>query len=612
MQPFDSARRSENALAFYCTSPAHLPGLARLSRALGTWRVLVLDPLPIGGVGAGIAEAAAALQLVCHRLRSVAELETLGLPETTILAFGAVFERFALDLFGWAKARGWPVVAFEEVAQLALNDCRINNYDAPFDRLFLASPGELALFRGLGYPADMLQVSGLLSHDAAAGPATRSGPVRCAELGQGQAPIILYTTSPLLGRKAIHNLDDAQRRAAILRQIGKVARRRGARVVVKLHPNEDRETEQARIRCIVADATVIGRERGIRELIETASVVVNRGSSQTALDAALSGVPTVIAALGLRTLFHDCGGAWIAERLADIPRCIERALYAPAPRTDRLRERHDWAPPQGSASLIAAELRTLAGRPAIGNEATWRWLVKSMLFTGISLEAARLASAHRGESRWMSLVAAALDAHFAGWHEVSARCWRQLAEDDPDWFFPWHELAHKSMSVHDYRSVADAAGQAMARHPPFHRYWHAIPMTVMSAEALRALGRFAEAGAVLDRLDATGIGAVVPQTLMARARLDLARERRLRAALSAARALAALDRMPCDPDEDLALRKSAEALQIGVMYDEASRWRRLRSLLLRVALSLRSRWLRASDRATRFMCARRYARQTTL
>jgi hypothetical protein len=41
----------------------------------------------------------------------------------------------------------------------------MNNYDAPFDRLFLASEDEKRRYLELGYPGDKLRVSGLLAND---------------------------------------------------------------------------------------------------------------------------------------------------------------------------------------------------------------------------------------------------------------------------------------------------------------------------------------------------------------------------------------------------------------------------------------------------------------
>jgi hypothetical protein len=542
-------------LVFYATSPSHLRALDRLREALDGWRFVVLEPVSLRQIAPGIETAAKAHGFECIALESPDDVDRLGSLLRTVIGFGAVFEPFALKLFVWAKERAMPVVAFEEVAQLALNDCRINNYDAPFDRLFLASPAERDLFLELGYPSSMLQVSGLLSRDRTDSRSPRDSRHRP---NAGHRSTILYTTSPLVGRRAIQNLDDAHLREEILKRIRKAARGMTARIIVKLHPNEDLVVERKRVRRIIPSALVIGRERPIETLFDEADVVVNRGNSQTALDAALRGIPTVIAALGIKTIFHSSGGAWIADRLEDIPGCIRQAMSEPGPDAATLRNVHDWSPSEGTAALIARELGAIAARRGVSNDTQWRWCLKSMLFMGISEAAMDLAKRRRSGSRWMTLAFEAIELHFAGEQELSAHRWQELAELDPTWFFPWHELAYKALAAGNYPAAIESAKQAIILHPPFHRLWHEIPMRVILADALREQGRTRAAEAELTRLDVLGIGDLMPDVLLARSRLVSREGQCLNALRIILRAFHMLRQTPAGSVEDAKVRENVE------------------------------------------------------
>jgi hypothetical protein len=112
----------------------HVRDLQLFARKLPGWRhqAIVYDPL--ARIAPGIVAALQAEGVDSITLDLDSNLESCLPSDTAILVLGAVFEPFALELFASAKQRGIPVVAIEEVAQLALNQNDINNYDAPFDR----------------------------------------------------------------------------------------------------------------------------------------------------------------------------------------------------------------------------------------------------------------------------------------------------------------------------------------------------------------------------------------------------------------------------------------------------------------------------------------------
>src|SRR4030095_12575009 len=144
-------------------------------------------------------------------------------------------------------------------------------------------------------------------------------------IADGKKPIV-YTTSALRGRLSLHNKDDLHFREAVLTQIAAASRRCGRPAVITLHPHEDLTASLEYIQKIVPDAIVLGREINMDELFSVTGVLVNRGNSQTCLEAVLRGIPTVVAACGLKTVFHDDGGACVVDELSKVSEDIETAV----------------------------------------------------------------------------------------------------------------------------------------------------------------------------------------------------------------------------------------------------------------------------------------------
>jgi tetratricopeptide (TPR) repeat protein len=438
--------------------------------------------------------------------------------DTTLVALGAVFESFALDLLAWAKQRQIPVIAIQEVAQLALNQFDINNYDAPFDRLFVASPDEEKRFLDLGYPSEMLTVSGLLANDRLGAGQPNAKSEMLANLGlAGSNEPIVYTTSPVRGRLSLHNKDDLDFRDAVLNQIAAASRRTGRRAVIKLHPNEDAKASQDRIQRIIPDAIVVGRELHTDELFPATGVLVNRGNSQTCLEAVLRGIPTVVSACGLNTLFHEDGGAYIVDELSKVAETIERAVNEGPVDASRVKSKHFHLPAEGVAEFIAKELLQLVSDPQPATDSTWNWLIKSLLFMGRHDRALALCNTLQSRSSWQALVRDALHAHSEQCIEDSIACWLKCAQLDPQWYFPHYELAHGFQAIRQFDVAIEHAHKAIETHPPFHTLWHEIPMRVVIMASLRQMGDISTAKSELERLQQRGLVDILPELLIEKA-----------------------------------------------------------------------------------------------
>jgi tetratricopeptide (TPR) repeat protein len=556
-------------LLFYPTSPVHVRDLLPVARERPEWRILAVVNDPLARVAPGIRAALDEYGIPSIVFDGDHDLDA-SLPEDVSLLFiGAVFEPFALELFAWAKRQTIPVAAIEEVAQLALNQNDICNYDAPFDRLFVASPDEFDRCVALGHPPDRLRISGLLAYDRLDCPGSAQSAGRLNTLGISlKSRPVVYTTSPTRSRIAIHNKDDLAFRMAALRQIAAACRQTGSPIIVKLHPNEDVAIARVAIQEIVPDAVVIGQELPIDDLFAVASVVVNRGNSQTCLESVLRRIPTVVIACGLRTLFHEAGGAYIVDSLEALSDTIVRAANQGTPDDAEVRSRHFHRPPHGVAALVAAELSALIAKPPRSNEAGWNWLIRSTLFVGGHKRALDVLGRLDNRSEWQQVVGAALQAHLEGRGDDVLKRWQECAAIDSNWFFPHYELAHGYLAKCEYGLAIRHALKAIELHPPFHGLWHEIPMREVLMAAYRAKGNDSLAEAEFELLDARSLTAIAPELQIEKAAQHCARGRLESAFSCLEAAFHLLEQYPANAmfDADLEARIAIELDSLATTY----------------------------------------------
>lgn len=568
-------------LLFYPTSPVHVRDVQQVTRKLSGCRCVAIVYQPLARVAPGIAAALSEQGIDLIEIDQESEFEKQLPNDTAILALGAVFEPFALDLFGWAKLRHIPIIAIQEVAQLALNQFDINNYDAPFDRLFVASPDEQRRFLELGYPSGMLTVSGLLANERIGANQNIRGNELLHKIGitDGEKPIV-YTTSPLRGRLSLHNKDDLHFREAVLTQIAVASRKTERKAVIKLHPNEDIETAQERIRKFVPDAIVLGRQVNMDELFPGTGVLVNRGNSQTCLEAVLRGIPTVVPACGLKTLFHDDGGAYVVDELSKLSDAIERAYIEGPIDASRVKAKHFFLPPDGVAGFIAKEISKLLSDPQPATENTWNWLIKSMLFVGRHDRALALSKTLQPRSPWQALVHDALQAHSAARIEDSIACWLNCAQLDPRWYFPQYELAHGFQATRQFDKAIEHAHKAIELHPPFHSLWHEVPMRVVIMASHRQMADFSSAALELKLMEGHDLVDLVPELLIEKAgQLSTANDRLDEAAQCLDNAHKQLVDYPVNEITDLHLSERAAFQYLDVAKRYATTGDRAQSLV---------------------------------
>lgn len=553
-------------LLFYPTSAVHVRDWQQVFRALAGWKILALVYEPQEYFAPGILAALREQGVPTQVVERGYDFDALLPQDASVVVLGAVFEAFGLDLIRWSKMNGKPVAAIEEVAQLGLNQDEINNYDAPFDRLFVASPDEYQRFIKLGYPPAVLKTSGLLAYDRIRPAGDRNSPDLRRILGISDRPKpIVYTTSPLCSRISIHTRDNTRFRDSILRQIAIAGQRTGRPIVIKLHPSEDPGKVLERIRATIPDAIVIGREYPMDELFSATGVLVNRGNSQTCLEAILRGVPTVVAACGIRSLFHEGGGTYVVDTFDAIPDAVFRALDEAPPGVDDLKAKYFFSPEEGVATLVARELDLLALSPPVAGDSAWDWLIRSMLFAGEFGLVLSLSGRLGKGSQWRESVVAALDAHLSGRRDEAIARWRECTELDGTWYWPHFELAHAYAAAGLHQLAIEHAHQSIGLLPPHYRAWHELPMRRVIMAAHRATGNHSAAAAEMSALEERSLVEVLPELLLEKAEQQLVPGRDFATAIACLdQALQVIEQVPVALRLDSELRTAAQSRLFGL------------------------------------------------
>lgn len=212
---------------------------------------------------------------------------------------------FRLHLVYEAAKRDIPVVAMEEVNQLALNDGIINHYFLPVDYLGVASGVEKEKFMDLGLPARSITVTGwpFFNKESVEGAQREIRMRKQYEMATKTKTCLLILGS--LKEYDMVSLETRYIRNEILRVVseGLAGTRKVVDLKIKPHPIETEEGIEE-IKRLVPGAVVVDPRSPIEPLLTEADVVVNRGNSQVTLLALMQYKPVIIVPGGLQTVFH--------------------------------------------------------------------------------------------------------------------------------------------------------------------------------------------------------------------------------------------------------------------------------------------------------------------
>lgn len=232
---------------------------------------------------------------------------------------------FRFHLVDEAAKQNIPVIAIEEVNQLALNDGIINHYFLPLDYLGVPSEVEKEKFMELGLSKDAVMVTGwpFFNKEAALAPKRMGEDDSKKQFqipGESEKKYCLLVLGSLKEQDVV-SLETWEVRRKILETVS-AGLPEDYRLLIKPHPIET-ESGLEEIRKLVPDAVLLDPKYPIEPLLARADVVVNRGNSQVTLLAMLQNKPVIVIPAGLKTVFHGTMDTIITNSALEFNRIME-------------------------------------------------------------------------------------------------------------------------------------------------------------------------------------------------------------------------------------------------------------------------------------------------
>lgn len=218
---------------------------------------------------------------------------------------------FRLYMVHEAAKHDIPVIAIEEVNQLALNDGIINHYFLPLDHLGVPSQVEKNRFTDLGLPGESILVTGWPFFDEEIAFKSSDGISLRKQYNIPEKKKCCLLVLGSLKERDMVSLESRRVRRRILEIVSK-GLPADYQLLIKPHPIET-EAALADIRHQTPDAVILDTKHPIEPLLAHADLVINRGNSQVSLLALLNQKPVIIVPVGLRTVFHGVLDSVIAD-----------------------------------------------------------------------------------------------------------------------------------------------------------------------------------------------------------------------------------------------------------------------------------------------------------
>jgi hypothetical protein len=227
---------------------------------------------------------------------------------------------FRLGMVYEAVKRGIPVIAIEEVNQLALNDGMINHYFLPLDYLGVPSNEEREKFLQLGLADPSLMVTGwpFFDYEGVLENHRYFDMKKKYNLQRGMKFCLLVLSS--LKERDIVSLETRKVRQEILQTVS-TGLSDVYQLLIKPHPIET-EAGLQEIRKQVPDAILLDPKAPIETLLAQSDLVVNRGNSQVTLLAMLRKKPVIVVPVGLKTIFHGTADFLISNSPSEFRRML--------------------------------------------------------------------------------------------------------------------------------------------------------------------------------------------------------------------------------------------------------------------------------------------------
>jgi len=346
-------------IAFYPIGTVHMRNLALLSKALGEYEFRVLYDRRMPWFAEGATRAYPYAGMVDEENAPPDKLFE-GDVRALVMSIAAI-SPMAAALIEEAVDRNIPVIAIEEVVQLALNQGAINHYLMPVDHLLVASDYERRAFVKVGISHEKIQVTGWPFYSGLdVSPTTeRRRLLRSRfDLPEDGVVVTLFL-SALKHQRDASTLETPAIRDKIL-SIAADGIPERVNLVIKPHPIEDMEAARNHIQTICPRARIIAGETAVGDVLDVTDVCLNRGNSQVVIESLLRRIPTLVLPCGLRTLFHGLADEAIVADPADLTRLIELVLDGGLSDNGRILATHFPWSPEEALHKVADCIREIA------------------------------------------------------------------------------------------------------------------------------------------------------------------------------------------------------------------------------------------------------------
>ena len=218
-----------------------------------------------------------------------------------------------------------PILAVQEVNQMANHVGELTHYFLPVDQLGVASNYEADVFQKLGYQPEQTILTGWPFYSAnKLQPPTDKGKLK-KDLGFKTDTKIGLLILGFLKERSIESFETIRTRQGMLRNLSE-GLPRDVILLVKPHPAEDTAIVKESLNECAPGAIVMDSKVPIEDALAISDLVISRGNSQVMFEAMLRGIPLVIVPLGLRTLFDDLAPELIATSPDQLREVCERIL----------------------------------------------------------------------------------------------------------------------------------------------------------------------------------------------------------------------------------------------------------------------------------------------
>lgn len=231
-----------------------------------------------------------------------------------VVCFSAQPQVAFLGLAEEALFRHIPVIAIEEVYQMALQQGYVNEYFLPLDHFFVASDYEKEKFLEIGVPESVAETMGCPFRlgDRKIQSEDHKKNIRKMFGCDPERPVAVVCLTYLGPDGETHDV-----RRKLLTMVNKGIPK-NYELIVKAHPAEEKSYIEQFIKKFAPRAKIIDSHMQIDKVLESADILFNRGNSQVIIDALDKQVPVVIVPVGKESLFHGLMDIVIANEAGDI------------------------------------------------------------------------------------------------------------------------------------------------------------------------------------------------------------------------------------------------------------------------------------------------------